>query len=118
MSRRRIITVFALVALFGAVGTAHAQTARGTVKVQPRFFNPFRPAAGGNLTISPFGVISFAPASPAAVAAATTAAVASSTAQSASVDSPGVSAGGSMRLPYRPDPRSGYRPPPGGPIGP
>jgi hypothetical protein len=113
-----MLAVFALVALLGTVGTAQAQNARGSAKVQPRFFNPFRPSAGGSLTINPFGVIAFAQLNPASVAAATTSAAASSAAQSASLDSPGVSAGGSMRPPFRPDPRSGYRPPPGGPLGP
>jgi hypothetical protein len=117
MSRRRILAVFALVALFGAVGTAQAQNGRGSFKVQPRFFNPFRPTASGNLTINPFGVIAFAQANPASVAAASTSAAAASTAQSASLDSPGVGAGG-VRPPFRPTPRSGYRPPPSGPLGP
>jgi hypothetical protein len=113
MSRRRILAVFALVALFGAVGTAQAQNARGTAKIQPRFFNPFQPAASGSLTINPFGVIAFAQVNPASVAAATT----SAAAQSASLDSPGIAAGG-VRPPFRPTPRSGYRPPPSGPLGP
>jgi hypothetical protein len=116
MLRRRMLAVFAIVALFGAVGTAQAQNARGTAKVQPRFFNPFRPTASGRLTINPFGVIAFAQANPAPVAAATTSAAAS-TAQSASLDSPGVGAGG-VRPPFRPTPRSGYRPPPSGPLRP
>ena len=113
MSRRRILAVFALVALFGAVGTAQAQSARGTAKVQPRFFNPFQPATSGSLTINPFGVIAFAQMNPASVAAATT----SAAAQSASLDSPGIAAGG-VRPPFRPVPRSGYEPPLSGPLGP
>jgi hypothetical protein len=112
MSRRWKLAVIALVALFGAVGTAQAQNARGTVKVQARFFNPFRPTTSGSLTINPFGVIAFAQVNPAAVAAATT----SAAAQSASLDSVGVSAG--VRPPFSPEPRSDYRPPTSGTLGP
>jgi hypothetical protein len=115
MSRRRMVAVFALVALFGATASVHAQNARGTAKVRPRFFNPFAPAASASLTINPFGVIAFAQASPVSLAASTAAATTS--AASSSVDSTGVSAGG-VRPPFRPTPRSGYRPPPSGPLGP
>jgi hypothetical protein len=122
MSRPRMVAVFALVALLGAAATAQAQSARGTVKVRPRFFNPFRPAVSSTLTINPFGVIAFAQAGPVSVAASTAAATTSAaasttTAQASSLDSPGVSAG-SGRPPFRPTPRSGYRPPPSGPLGP
>jgi hypothetical protein len=107
-----MLAVFALVAFFGVVGTAQAQNARGSAKIQPRFFNPFRPADSGNLTINPFGIIAFAQVSPAAVAAAST----SAAAQSASVESVAVSAG--VRDPFRPTPRSNYRPPDSGDLGP
>jgi hypothetical protein len=122
MSRRRKLAIFALAALFGISTVsvqAQSNAPRGTVKVKPRFFNPFNPAPRSSLSISPFGVISFAQAStvslaPAAVA---TTVAASSTAESASVDSPGVSAG-TGRPPFRPTPRSGFRPPPRGQLGP
>jgi hypothetical protein len=116
MSRRQMLTVIALVALCGATASVQAQSPRGTVKVQPRFFNPFAPAPSGSLSINPFGMIAFAQASPVSLAASTAAAT-SSTASAASVDSTGVSAGGT-RPPFRPTPRSGYRPPPSGPLGP
>jgi hypothetical protein len=96
--------------------SAHAQEAprsRGSVKVRPRFFNPFD-VGGTRFTLTPFGFFTFgdpAPLDPAPAGAPTP-----PTAQPADPgESLAVGAGG-VRPPFRPPVRSPFRPPPRPPF--
>jgi hypothetical protein len=92
--------------------SVQAQTAgtRGSVKVRPRFFNPFD-IGTSRLTLNPFGVIVFSQPASGSLAASATAAA------SAALDAGGdmaVSAG-DVQVPrddFRPQVRSSLRPPP------
>ena len=128
MTNQRFLSVSLMVlALLGASAAALAQDApasRGTVKVRPRFFNPFQPTAS-RLTLNPFGVFSFAqPAGlPASVASSSTVA-ASTAAGGGSVEASEAvlsgdelgGSGGVVRPPFRPPVRSPFRPPPRPPF--
>ena len=97
--------------------TAEAQEAsrtRGSVKVRPRFFNPFD-VGGARFTLSPFGFFTFGEpaASPAPLDPVPAGAPTVQPADSG--DSLAVGAGG-VRPPFRPPIRSPFRPPPRPPF--
>lgn len=114
--QRLLVTSAAVVALLGAHGAVHGQDApvsRGTVKVQPRFFNPFD-VGPSRLTLNPFGIFSFAQPSslPVPVAAVDSPAKVDPVLTEGSL---GVSAS-VPRPPFRPPVRSPFRPPPRPPF--
>jgi hypothetical protein len=113
MTRCRTLAIFAIAVLFSASAVAvEAQDARrGSVRVRPRFFNPFE-LESTRLTLNPFGIIAFAQASPVPVAATTAAATSSAIEDSGAAT--GISAG--IRPPFRPEVRSPFRPPPRPPF--
>jgi hypothetical protein len=114
MTRCRTLAVFAIAVLFSASAIAvEAQEAgrtRGSVRVRPRFFNPFEIAS--TLSLNPFGVIAFAQVEPSSGASTPAPAAVSVGADSGSAT--GVSAG--VRPPFRPEVRSPFRPPPRPPF--
>jgi len=117
MRIQQLLCISALVALFSAGGVAafgqDAPTARGSVKVRPRFFNPFD-VGTSRLTLNPFGVFSFAQPTSLTVPAA--AADTSLKAEPTPTDgSLGVSTS-IVRPPFRPPVRSPFRPPPRPPF--
>jgi hypothetical protein len=116
MTRCRTLAIFAIAALFSAGAIAvEAQDAvqqLGSVRVRPRFFNPFD-IGSNRLTLNPFGMIAFAQAGPSSVAATSTAAATSAALEDTGATT-GVSAG--IRPPFRPPVRSPFRPPPRPPF--
>jgi len=110
MAIQRKLTVFLAVALIGtSAGAVFAQDAaasRGTVKVRPRFFNPFS-VEPSRLSLNPFGGFTVA---------ASSAVVASSEASSGDQSGETLAVGSAVRPPFRPPVRSPFRPPPRGPF--
>lgn len=116
---------FAVVAVWSALvgtyaDTVYAQVApatRGTVKVRPRFFNPFDVNVS-RLTLNPFGIFAFVEPSGTSAAAASTTATTSAALtvlETSGSSDPGI-ATNAVRPPYRPPFRSPWRPPPRPPF--
>jgi len=102
-----------MVALFSAGGVAvYGQDSSGSVKVQPRFFNPFD-VGTSQLTLNPFGVFSFVQPFAAPTAADNSS---SKPAPVLTEGNLGVSVSGGVRPPFRPRVRSPFRPPPRPPF--
>jgi hypothetical protein len=101
-----------------SAASSHAQEptrSRGSVKVRPRFFNPFD-VGGPRFTLSPFGIFILDPQGLITGPLDPVPAGAPPTAQSdESGETLGVGAGG-VRPPYRPPVRSPFRPPPRPPF--
>ncbi len=87
---------------------------RGTVKVRPRFFNPFD-VGGARFTLSPFGFFTFATPELAAGPLDPVPAGAPAAQPADSGETLAVGAGG-VRPPFRPPVRSPFRPPPRPPF--
>jgi hypothetical protein len=116
-----------------AADEASIVSTRGTVKVQPRFFNPFA-VEESRLSLDPFGIFTLTEPAAASTAnpfaigggsAATTTTAATTTAQSQSavVTTPPPATTLTLspllvRPPFRPADRSPYRPPPRPPFPP
>jgi hypothetical protein len=116
MTRCRTLAILAIAVLFSASAIAveaqDAARSRGSVRVRPRFFNPFDVGAS-RITLNPFGIIAFAQAETSSgVSTPAPAAVSSSVEDSG--PAVGVSAG--IRDPFRPPVRSPFRPPPRPPF--
>ena len=114
MPVQRTLTIILAAALFGSVvAAAQAQNApasRGSVKVRPRFFNPFDVGAS-QITLNPFGVFNFVQPTFGAPAAASAASASADTEESTAV-----ATGISVRPSFRPPVRSPFRPPPRPPF--
>jgi hypothetical protein len=119
MTRRSNLALCALVALLGVCAvTAQAQdvaASRSSVKVRPRFFNPFVSPELGRITVNPFGMITFSQPMALSLAATNVAAATAPAATGGALESTGVAAG-SVRPPFDPGRRSNFRPLPSPPF--
>ncbi|HJQ82269.1 MAG TPA: hypothetical protein VJ828_20065 [Lacipirellulaceae bacterium] len=119
MTLPRLSLLLAVGLALVAMGASNAEAqdasrSRGSVKVRPRFFNPFD-VGGGRFTLSPFGFFTVGVPS-AAPAPLDPAPAGAPTAQPAdSGDTLAFGAGG-VRPPFRPPVRSPFRPPPRPPF--
>jgi hypothetical protein len=118
LRRLPLLFAFGIGLLIVSAASVHAQEpsrSRGTVKVRPRFFNPFD-VGGPRFTLSPFGIFTFNPRGLAAGPLDPVPAGSPPVAQPAdSGETLAVGAGG-VRPPFRPPVRSPFRPPPRPPF--
>jgi hypothetical protein len=116
---KRLLSISAvIIVLFSANAVAvqaqDAPVSRGTVKVRPRFFNPFDTGTS-RLTLNPFGVFSFAQPTSLSVPLAVATTSSAKNDPVLTEGSLGVSTS-APRPPFRPPVRSPFRPPPRPPF--